>query len=118
MSDMSHTPKPPNRKQDPGDPDDTRQLMREILTDHAIQLDGIFVDMTNYAEEVFADSPYAAQAYLRLAMRAQSGCRSALDAMVRADRFTAKAKDASPAVSADIARAAAAAAAPGLAAKK
>lgn len=62
--------------------------MREILTDHAISLDGIFTDMTNHAAEVFAESPYSAQAYLRLAMRAQSGCRSALDAMVRADRTT------------------------------
>ena len=88
MNEMSNTPKPPDRKQEAGDPDDTRALMREILTDHAVSLDGIFVDMTNHAAQIFADSPYAAQAYLRLAMRAQSGCRSALDAMVRADRTT------------------------------
>ncbi|KRB82431.1 hypothetical protein ASE00_10225 [Sphingomonas sp. Root710] len=60
--------------------------MREILVDHAVSLDGIFTDFTDHAVDVFQDSPFASQTYLRLAMRAQTGCRAALQAVVRADQ--------------------------------
>lgn len=80
------TPDAPGGEGDGGDPEDPMALMRELLVEHAVSLDGIFADLTDYAARTFRESPFAAQAYLRLALRAQSSCRSSLEAVVRADR--------------------------------
>lgn len=72
---------------DPGEPHEIRDLMRRILVDHAISLDRVYLDLADHISEIFTESPYAAQIYLRLALRAQSNCRSALESVVRSDRI-------------------------------
>jgi len=89
MKDMT-TPTVSGGEAGGGDPDEAPlpalTVMRELLVEQAVSLDGIFADLTDYAAHLFRDSPFAAQAYLRLALRAQSSCRSSLEAVVRADR--------------------------------
>lgn len=86
MNEMSSTPQPSLGEVTGTQPDDPLALMREILVEHAVSLDGIFFDMTNHAVEVFKDSPGAAKDFIRLALRAQSSCRTSLEAIARADR--------------------------------
>lgn len=86
MNDTTATPGKPDLNADPGEPHEIRALMRKILVDHAVSLDRMYLDFTEYAAEVFADSPYGSQTYLHLALRAQTSCRSALQAVIRVDQ--------------------------------
>ncbi|WP_340315012.1 hypothetical protein [Rhizorhabdus argentea] len=87
MNEMSSTPQLSHGEAAGAEPDDPLALMRELM-EHAVSLDGIFFDMTNHAVEVFKDSRGAAKDYIRLALRAQSSCRTSLEAIARADRAT------------------------------
>ena len=71
------------------EPTDPMARINEMLLEQAISLDGIFADLTDYAAETFAEWPDSAQAYIRLALRAQSSCRSSLEAIARVDRARA-----------------------------
>ncbi len=79
---------------DPTDPIDPMAEMRRLLLEQAYSLNGMFHDFTNYSVEVFAESPGPAQAYIRLALRAQSNCRASLQAMAKADEAQRRALDA------------------------
>ena len=67
---------------------DTMAQMREMLVEQAYSLSGLFADLTSYAADVFTDKkqPAAAQAYLRLALRAQSNCRASVETIAKAAR--------------------------------
>lgn len=77
----------PDLNADPGEPQEIRGLMRRILVDHAISLDRVYLDLADYIGDIIEERPSAAQIYLRLALRAQSNCRSALETVVRSDRI-------------------------------
>ena len=67
-------------------PDDPIEMMNKMLVEQSASLHLMFYDLRDFGASIFADSPGAAQSYIRLALRAQSNCRSALDAMARAHR--------------------------------
>lgn len=70
-------------------PEDPVEMLNEMLSEQAASLHVMFSSLRDFATETFQQqSPYAAQAYIRLALRAQTNCRSALDALARADRVT------------------------------
>lgn len=67
-------------------PDDPLEMMNKMLAEQSASLHLMFYDLRDYSASIFANSPGSAQAYIRLALRAQSNCRSALDAVARANR--------------------------------
>ena len=87
MNEMS-TPQASPRDAAGDDPVDPLALMRRMLVEQAVSLDGMFADLNDFVVETFAESPGAAQAYIRLALRAQSSCRSSLEALAPANRAT------------------------------
>ena len=88
MTDISSPPRS-DRAASFASPDDRLAQMDALLSEHAVSLDGIFADFTTLAAEKMAHSPGIAQAYLKLALRAQASCRASLEALARADRVSA-----------------------------
>ena len=77
---------PPAPTPEPEWPDDPVEMMNQMLAEQSASLHLMFYDLRDYGASVFAESPDAAQEYIRLALRAQANCRSALDAVARANR--------------------------------
>ncbi len=70
-------------------PDDPVEMMHAMLAEQSSALHAMFFDLRDFSAETFRErSPEAAQAYIRLALKAQANCRSALDALARSDRAT------------------------------
>lgn len=62
------------------------ERMSEMLMAQAASLDAMFVELSGKATEHMTSWPSNARSYVKLALRAQANCRSALDAMARAER--------------------------------
>lgn len=58
-------------------------LASRIHTSQAISLDALFTDMARRSGNNMGQYPDAADRYMRLALKAQSACRSALEALAR-----------------------------------
>jgi len=70
-------------------PEDPIDMMTEMMREHANALNVLFQDMMEHSAQLCQrDSFYQAQGYIRLALRAQAGCRSSMEAIARADRAT------------------------------
>ena len=67
-------------------PDDPTDMMHEMMREQSSSLHAMFYDLKRVAALTFPDWPQEAQAYFRLALRAQANCRSALETVARADR--------------------------------
>lgn len=67
-------------------PDDPIEMMNRMLAEQSASLHLMFYDLRDYAARIFPSSPGSARAYIDLALRAQSNCRTALDSIARADR--------------------------------
>ena len=86
------TPSEPPTAEPPADqtpahwPDDPNEMMNEMMSEQANSLHNMFGSLRDFAVETFSTSPYAAQVYIRLALRAQANCRSTMESIVRADR--------------------------------
>jgi hypothetical protein len=55
----------------------------ELLTAQAISLDALFTEFARRAASAIDEYPHAAEAYARLALKAQSNCRATLDTLVK-----------------------------------
>ncbi len=58
-------------------------LVSRIFTSQAITLDALFTDMAMRSGNNMAKHPDAADRYMRLALKAQTACRSTLEALTR-----------------------------------
>lgn len=58
-------------------------LVSQIYTSQAISLDSLFTEMARRSGKNMGSYPDAAERYMRLALKAQSACRSTLDALAR-----------------------------------
>lgn len=58
-------------------------LASRIYASHAISLDTLFTEMARRSGNNMGEYPDAADRYMRLALKAQSACRSTLDALAR-----------------------------------
>lgn len=67
-------------------PDDPMEMLNKMLAEQSASLHLMFYDLRDYGASIFPDTPGYAQAYIRLALRAQSNCRAALETIARADR--------------------------------
>jgi hypothetical protein len=86
---MNHMSKLKARDLEAADgPVDPMALMSEMLTAQAIALDNMFTDLVGHSADVFEKWPSAAGTYARLALRAQSNCRTSLETVVKAERAT------------------------------
>ena len=79
MNDMSSPPTPL-------DPD---AHLNAMLTAQAHTLDALFADLIGHAASNMTEWPAAAEAYARLAFRAQWNCRASLEAIARLRRSEA-----------------------------
>ena len=59
-----------------------------MLMDQAQSLDAIFAEMAAIAADRVVDWPGTARDYAMVALRAQSNCRSSLEAVARVNRAT------------------------------
>jgi len=64
-------------------PADPTALLNEMLAAQAQSLDALFADLVDHASANITDFPVAAEAYARLAFRAQWNCRASIEAMSR-----------------------------------
>jgi hypothetical protein len=69
-------------------PDDDIEMLNEMMREQASSLHAMFYDLRDFSAQTFAESPQAAQAYIRLALRAQANARSSMEAIARAHRAT------------------------------
>ncbi|KRB81505.1 hypothetical protein ASE00_14285 [Sphingomonas sp. Root710] len=67
-------------------PDDPMAMLNKMLAEQSASLHLMFYDLRDYGASIFPDAPGYAQAYIRLALRAQSNCRAALETIARADQ--------------------------------
>jgi hypothetical protein len=58
-------------------------MATEVLTAQALSLDTMFTELTRRATMNLGDYPLAAERYAKLAFKAQSNCRAALEALTR-----------------------------------
>lgn len=58
-------------------------MASELLTAQALSLDAMFTELTRRSTMNLGDYPLAAERYARLAFKAQSNCRAALEALAR-----------------------------------
>lgn len=58
-----------------GWPDDPIDKLNEMRSAQAKLLHDMFSSLTEHSRETFEESPYDAQDYIRLALRAQANCR-------------------------------------------
>lgn len=64
-------------------PDDPTAALNDMLAAQAQSLDALFADLVGHAAANITDFPVAAEAYARLAFRAQWNCRASIEAMSR-----------------------------------
>lgn len=84
MNDMSSRPMPPDHAPPlisrAGDAD---APLNDMLAAQAQSLDALFADLVGHATANLTEWPVAAEAYARLAFRAQWNCRASIEAMSR-----------------------------------
>ncbi|WP_156405260.1 hypothetical protein [Sphingomonas sp. Root710] len=64
-------------------PADPTAPLSDMLAAQAQSLDALFADLVGHAAANITDFPVAAEAYARLAFRAQWNCRASIEAMSR-----------------------------------
>jgi len=69
-----------------GAPPDPGALVSEAMRAQALALDRMFSELLGHAADCRSGEAMTADRYVRLALRAQAGCRWSLMAMVRAER--------------------------------
>ena len=79
-------PETPDVAMFPEWPDDPEGMINRMLAEQSASLHFMFYDLRDYGASIFTAAPGYAQPYIRLALRAQSNCRSALDAIARGRR--------------------------------
>ena len=64
-------------------PVDPASPLNDMLAAQAQSLDALFADLVGHASANITEFPVAAEAYARLAFRAQWNCRASIEAMSR-----------------------------------
>ena len=64
-------------------PADPTAALNDMLAAQAQSLDALFADLVGHASANITEFPVAAEAYARLAFRAQWNCRASIEAMSR-----------------------------------
>lgn len=65
---------------------DSMARMSAMLMEQALALDAMFGELVEYSAKNFKAWPGITERYMHLALRAQTNCRTSLQAMVKADQ--------------------------------